>query len=174
MPPIVSVVGRSGAGKTTFLEQLIPVLKARGLRVATVKHDVHGFEMDREGKDTWRHARAGADAVLIGSPRRLALLEQTDHAWSLAELVALLGERVDLVLTEGFKQEAAPGSKIEVVRAAVSPTPLSAPGELLALVADLDLRHLGVPCFALDDAAGVAELVLAHTGLAPQPAPQGG
>lgn len=71
-PPSVSVVGKSGSGKTTLLEGLIRELKRRGYRVGTVKHDAHSFEIDRPGKDTWRHARAGSDHVVISSPQRLA------------------------------------------------------------------------------------------------------
>lgn len=69
MLPIVCIVGKSNVGKTTLLEGLITELKRRGHRVATVKHDVHGFEIDQPGKDSWRHAQAGSDAVVISSPK---------------------------------------------------------------------------------------------------------
>ena len=72
MIPIVSIVGKSGAGKTTLIEKMIPELKKRGYRVATIKHDVHGFDIDHEGKDSWRHKKAGAHATIISSPWKVA------------------------------------------------------------------------------------------------------
>jgi len=155
--PVISVVGKSGVGKTTFLEKLIPELKRRGLRVAVVKHDAHSFEIDHPGKDTWRHRQAGADVVLISSSTQLALIARQDHDASLDELVQMVAPRVDLVLTEGYKRGTAP--KIEVSRRAVSADLLCAPHELLAVVTDHPL-DISVPQFALDDAAGVAELLV--------------
>ncbi len=161
MPPIVSVVGRSDAGKTTFLEKLIPALKARGLRVAVVKHDSHGFEMDRPGKDTWRLRQAGADATMISSPRQMALIRTgLEREMSLDDLADLVGDSVDLVLTEGYKS--GDKRKIEVSRRAVADGELlCGPGELLAVVAD-GPRPVDVPQFALDDAEGVADLLVSY------------
>ncbi|MBW2556910.1 MAG: molybdopterin-guanine dinucleotide biosynthesis protein B, partial [Deltaproteobacteria bacterium] len=74
-PPVVSVVGNSGAGKTTFLEKMIPEMVGRGLKVGTIKHDVHGrFEMDKPGKDSWRHKHAGASTTVISSPYRIGIV----------------------------------------------------------------------------------------------------
>ena len=92
MIPVVSIVGKSDAGKTTLIEKLIPELVRRGYRVATVKHDVHGFDVDREGKDSWRHKQAGAHTVVISSPEKLALIRDVDHDADLAEL--RLGDEV--------------------------------------------------------------------------------
>ena len=110
MIPIISVVGKSGVGKTTFLEKLIAELKRRGYRVAAIKHDVHGFEIDRPGKDSWRLAQAGSDSVVIASPQRLALIKRLDGEMAPGEIAALLAE-VDIILTEGYKRGDAP--KIE-------------------------------------------------------------
>jgi molybdopterin-guanine dinucleotide biosynthesis protein B len=161
MTPIVSVVGRSDSGKTTFLEKLIPALKARGLRVAVVKHDSHGFEMDRPGKDTWRLRQAGADAVMISAPHQMALIRSgLDREETLDELAMLVSNQVDLVLTEGYKSGDKP--KIEVSRTVVSGGELlCSREELLAVVAD-GPRPVDVPQFDLEDAGGVADLLVSY------------
>jgi molybdopterin-guanine dinucleotide biosynthesis protein B len=153
--PIVSVVGKSGSGKTTFLEKLLPELKRRGYRVATVKHDTHGFDIDHPGKDTWRHAQAGADAVVISSPRRMALLQCLDGEMPLDEIAGYL-PGVDIIITEGYKRGDKP--KIEISRRARSTDLICDPEELIAVVAD-QAFPLNVPHFTLEDAAGVADLL---------------
>lgn len=154
MVPIVSIVGRSDSGKTTFLEKLIPELTRRGYRVATIKHDTHGFEVDREGKDSWRHARAGAQAVVISSPQKLALIKRVEADLTLDQIAPLIG-KVDLILTEGYKREDKP--KIEVYRRVAHPEPLcTRENRLIAMVTDDEVDVGEVPRFALDDAAGVA------------------
>ena len=157
MTPYVSIVGKSDAGKTTLIERLIRELKARGLRVGTVKHDVHGFEMDREGKDSWRHAQAGADSVVVSSPQGLALIKRVDQELKLTEVVEQFLGDVDLVLTEGYKREST--CRVEVHRAAHAPGLISAPEELLAVATDEPLA-LDVPQFDLDDAAGLADFLI--------------
>jgi molybdopterin-guanine dinucleotide biosynthesis protein B len=155
--PIVSVVGRSGVGRTTLIEKLIPELKQRGYRVATVKHHAHaGFEVDQPGKDTWRHAQAGSEQVVISAADRVAAIRYVDHPLTLDEIAADLIYDVDIILTEGFSQEDKP--KIEVVRAARSREPICLPQELLAVATDVALP-LGVPLFDLDDAAGLVDLI---------------
>lgn len=139
MPPIVSIVGLSGVGKTTLLERLIPELKRRSYRVATIKHDIHGFDLDKPGKDSWRFTQAGSDIMMLSSPEKLALIKKVDHDSTLPELVRLVGDSADIILTEGFKQREAP--KIEIHRKAVGKELLCSPDELVALVTDepLDL-----------------------------------
>ncbi len=154
--PIVSIVGRSKVGKTTLLEKLIPELKRRGYRVATVKHHSHpGFEIDQPGKDTWRHAQAGSDHVVIAAPDKVASIRRVSREPTLDEVAATIGD-VDIVLTEGYKRAGKP--QVEVVRAARSETPICELGNLVALVSDVALE-LGVPLFGLDDAAGLADLL---------------
>jgi molybdopterin-guanine dinucleotide biosynthesis protein MobB len=153
--PIISVVGKSGVGKTTFLEKLIAELKRRGHRVATVKHDVHGFEIDQPGKDSWRLAQAGSDSVVIASPQRLALIKHLDGEMPLGEIAALLTD-VDIILTEGYKRGDAP--KIEVARRERGGELLCTPDELVAIVSDQPF-DLDVPQFGLDDAAGIVDLL---------------
>ena len=104
---VVGFAGYSGAGKTTLIEQLIPALKARGLRVSVVKHAHHGFDIDHRGKDSWRHREAGAFEVVVASSRRLALVREyeAEQEPTVAMLVAELRHDVDWVLVEGFKHD---------------------------------------------------------------------
>ncbi len=115
MIPVISFVGRSDCGKTTYLEKLIRELKNRNYKVAILKHDVHGFEMDRPGKDTWRHAQAGADVVCISSPQKMAMIKKVDQELTLKEAVQYI-DGVDIIFTEGYKREAE--TRIEVFRSA--------------------------------------------------------
>ncbi|MGE0348630.1 molybdopterin-guanine dinucleotide biosynthesis protein B [Hydrogenophaga sp.] len=115
---VVGFAGFSGSGKTTLVEQLIPALQLRGLRVSVVKHAHHEFDIDHPGKDTWRHREAGAFEVLAASTRRLVIMrelrEQAAH--SVHDLLAELHPAVDWVLVEGFKESDLP--KVEVWREA--------------------------------------------------------
>jgi len=153
LPPLVGIVGRSNAGKTTLIEKLLPELIRLGLSVGTIKHDVHGFDIDVPGKDSWRHKRAGARRTVISSPAKLALIEDTDHDLSLDELLEFF-RGLDLVLAEGYKRENRP--KVEVYRPEAHPEPLCRLDKnLIALVSDIPLA-LNVPRFGLEDAAGLA------------------
>ena len=152
--PVISVVGKSNVGKTTFLEKLIPELVRRGYRVGTIKHDVHGFELDTPGKDTWRHAQAGSRAVTISGPNKVAVLLSVERELPLDEVAGLIEGQVDLILTEGYKREGK--LKIEVSRAERGTELLCTAEELLCLVTDGE-HSLPVPQLGLDDAAGVAD-----------------
>lgn len=158
-PPIVCFVGKSRSGKTTILERLIPELIGRGYRLGVVKHDVHGFDLDQPGKDTWRLRQAGAWRVAISAPREFALLGSVEEELPLAELVERYLGDVDLVLAEGYKRGTWP--KIEVCRAARSQALLCRPEEVLAVISDLALE---VPCprFGLDDVVAVADFLEQH------------
>jgi len=149
------MVGRSGVGKTTALERVIREIKQRGYRVGTVKHDTHGFEVDKPGKDSWRHGQAGSDAVVISGPRKMALIRQLDREMALDEIAELMGD-VDLVITEGYKSGDKP--KIEVTRQARGTELLCRPEELIGIMADYEV-DMPVPQFALDDAAGIVDLL---------------
>jgi molybdopterin-guanine dinucleotide biosynthesis protein B len=119
---VLGIVGWSGSGKTTLLTRLIPLLRAHGLTVSTVKHTHHGFDMDRPGKDTYRHREAGAHEVLVASGTRWALLhEMTGPEPELPALLARM-DPVDLVLVEGYKTH--PFPKLEVYRSAVGKPPI--------------------------------------------------
>ena len=153
--PVVSLVGKSGVGKTTVLERVIREIKRRGYRLGTVKHDTHGFEIDRPGKDSWRHARAGSDAVAISGPRKMALVRQLDEEMPLDDIIQKMGD-VDLVITEGYKRGGKP--KIEVTRQERGTELLCQPEELIGIMTDHPV-DMAVPQFALDDAGGVVDLL---------------
>ncbi len=164
-PPIVSIIGQSGVGKTTFLTKLVAELKSRHHRVAVIKHHGHaGVEIDRPGKDTWRHFQAGADTVVMATPDRIAIFGRLPHDLTPDETVSLLPVPVDLVLTEGYKRAGKPA--IEVVRAAQGPELVGEPSQLIALVTDLRFE-LDLPHFRLDDAAGVADFLERRFNLRP-------
>ena len=105
--PIISIVGKSNSGKTTLIEKIIPLLKDRGYRVGTIKHDVHGFEIDHEGKDTYRHFQAGTDTVLIASSKdkKLALIKKVNESLSLDELTETFFPDIDIIITENSFSE---------------------------------------------------------------------
>jgi len=159
--PMVSFVGHSGSGKTTFIEKLISLLTGNGIRVAVIKHDVHGFEMDKPGKDTWRHKQAGAVGTIISSLRQIGMVLDTDHDHQPFELAPLLGA-VDLIIVEGYKRGAQP--KIEVFRpdATGDAEPLCQDDPLLiALISDTAVA-MDLPVFGLDDTEAVAVFIKRH------------
>jgi molybdopterin-guanine dinucleotide biosynthesis protein B len=158
--PVVSIVGKGDSGKTTFLEKLIRELTARGFRVATVKHHVHDFDIDVPGKDSWRHAQAGAAVTLVSSPDKLGMVRRMDHEATLDELLEL-ARGVDILLTEGYRR--AGDTRIEVSRKERSSEMVCDPAELLALATDnTDLDVGDLPVFGLDDADGIADLIEAR------------
>jgi len=160
--PVVSIVAKSGTGKTTLLEKLIAEIKRRGYKVGAVKHDAHSFDIDREGKDSWRLTQAGADTMLITSPEKLAMVKRytEQEEPSLAETVATYCDDVDIVLTEGFKRSAMP--KIEVHRAERSERLLCRGEEhdpsLIAVASDSPLE-IDVPLFDINNAHGICDLI---------------
>ncbi|MFQ6051828.1 MAG: molybdopterin-guanine dinucleotide biosynthesis protein B [Candidatus Hydrothermarchaeota archaeon] len=108
-PPVVSIVGRSGSGKTFLIEKLIKEFKKRGYKVGTIKHHFHkDFEIDIEGKDSWKHAKAGSDAVVISSPSKFAMVKKVEKEASLDHIIDNFLLDMDIVLTEGFTKENKP------------------------------------------------------------------
>jgi molybdopterin-guanine dinucleotide biosynthesis protein B len=161
-PPITAIIGRSGAGKTTLIERLIPELKRRGWRVGTIKHHAHpGFEIDIPGKDTWRHAQAGSDHVVISAPDKIASIRTVPAELPIEQIAALMSD-VDIILTDGYRR--APVPRIEVVRAALSTEPIASPADLIAVAADFPLA-IGVPRLDLNDPAAIADFIETHSGL---------
>src|SRR6202035_1666103 len=148
--------------KTTLITKVIPVLVGRGLKVATVKHAHHEFDIDRPGKDSWLHREAGASEVVVASGRRWALVHElrNEPELSLADLLAKLSP-ADLVIIEGFKRHAHP--KLEVYRAAVG-KPLIYPDDdcIVALATDAPLKDVQVPVVMLDDIERVANVLQAE------------
>lgn len=157
---VVGLAGWSGAGKTTLLARLIPHLNARDVTVSTIKHAHHDFDVDQQGKDSWRHRQAGAREVLISSSRRFALMHELRGAGepSLRDLLARLGP-VDLVIVEGFKRTQ--HRKIEVYRAELAKPPLWPDDPGIFGVAALGAVKTGLPVVNLDDIDAVAMLLLA-------------
>jgi molybdopterin-guanine dinucleotide biosynthesis protein B len=161
----LALVGWSGSGKTTLLTALLPLFAARGLAVSTIKHAHHGFDMDRPGKDSFRHRAAGAREVLVASEHRWALLHETSgDDWTLDSLLARLAP-VDLVLVEGFKSGSC--AKLEVHRAALGKPPLW-PGsaDILAVASDAPLPGCDRPVLPLERPAAIAAWAIETLALA--------
>ena len=158
---VLGIVGWSGSGKTTLLVALLPLLRARGLTVSTIKHAHHGFDMDRPGKDTYRHREAGAHEVLVASGTRWALLhEVAGPEPTLPDLLTKL-DSVDIVLVEGFK--AHPYPKLEVYRPALGKPPIwpDAP-DVVAVATDQPIDCGARTTLPLNDTAAIARWVLHH------------
>ena len=156
----IGLAGWSGAGKTTLIRTLIPELVRRGLRVSTIKHAHHAFDVDTPGKDSYEHRKAGAHEVLVTSSQRFALMHDLRGAPepSLAEHLARLAP-VDLVIVEGFKRE--PFAKIEVYRAENDkPFLHTDDAAIVALASDLRAPPAHLPHASIDDVSAVADLLL--------------
>jgi len=161
--PLVAIVGRSESGKTLLVEQLIAEFKRRGYKIAALKHSHCGvIEVDQPGKDTWKFAQAGSDAVCISSPRKLALIKKSDHDLRIDEVLPIIGPEFDLVLVEGFKKSKLP--KIEVHRKELGNDLLCSPEEVSAIVTDGPLDtpladSSKVPILSWADTAAIADFI---------------
>jgi len=172
---IIGIAGWSGSGKTTLLVSVIPVLVRRGLKVATVKHAHHEFDIDQPGKDSWRHRKAGAGEVAIVSSRRWAIVHELDGEPEppLVDILAKLSP-ADLVIVEGFKRYVLP--KLEVFRADVG-KPLLHPDDdcIVAIATDAPLPQAQVPVLMLADIQRIADVLQAEAlprdQLGPPPPP---
>jgi molybdopterin-guanine dinucleotide biosynthesis protein len=156
-PALVAIVGKSDSGKTTLIEKLVPELVRFGLRVGTVKHDAHSFEIDHPGKDSWRHGQAGAHAYVVASRERLAYIARLDGELPLADIARRYFAGFDIVVAEGYKRTAP--HRVEIFRAGAGhDAPLCAPGEALALVTDAPLEH--THRFGLDEGRPLAQFLI--------------
>lgn len=160
-PPIICIVGKKKSGKTTFIEKLLPELRKLGISVGTVKHDAHSFEMDHEGKDSWRHRHAGSQTVVVASPTQVAMIKSVDKEPYLRDIVEEYFSDRKLVIAEGYFKSDYP--KIEVHRSEAHDHPLCETGNevdkrLIAMVTNIgvDTRQ---PCFGLDEAKQVAAFI---------------
>jgi molybdopterin-guanine dinucleotide biosynthesis protein B len=161
------LAGWSGSGKTTLIDNLLPELVARGIRVSTVKHAHHDFDVDQPGKDSWRHRQAGASEVLVASGRRWALMHELrgEAEPDLVELVRHMSP-VDLLIVEGFKRHPMP--KLEIVRPSLGKAPLWPDDPSVRALATAeplpqDWRdRLRMPIFDLSDAGPIADFILAN------------
>jgi len=157
MIPIVSVVGKSNSGKTTLIEKMISKLVERGYRVATIKHNFHGFDIDHEGKDSWRHKKAGARLTLLASPGKVAVMEDTGADLGIGELRDRYIHDVDIILTEGFKGN--PYPKIEVFRSVMKRELLSSEDDnLIAVASDVPV-DTDANRFDINDIEGIIDMV---------------
>ena len=155
---VIGFAGWSGAGKTTLVARLIPVLISRGLRVSTIKHAHHGFDVDYPGKDSHTHRMVGATETLVSSANRFALIHELrgEPEFTLRQLLGRLGP-ADMVLVEGFKRESHP--KIEVFRSANGRPPLHPEDEFIrAIASDCVFPGSSLPQVALDDIPAIADL----------------
>jgi molybdopterin-guanine dinucleotide biosynthesis adapter protein len=160
-PGVLGLVGWSGSGKTTLLVKLIPLLTARGLRIATLKHAHHAFDVDQPGKDSYEHRKAGAAEVIICSARRWVQMHELGDSPepSLAQLLRRLSP-CDLVLVEGFKSER--HSKLEILREATGKSALFPQDpHIVAVASDRGLPDAGIPVVDLNDTEAVGNLVTA-------------
>lgn len=159
------VTGWKNSGKTGLMERLVTEFIARGLTVSTVKHAHHSFDVDHEGRDSYRHRNAGASEVLLSSRHRWALMHEArgEEEATLDDLLAKLSP-VDLVLVEGFKRDRHP--KVEAHRAATG-QPLIAPGDesVRAIASDSGVVVNGRPTFDLDDTNAIADFIAVELGL---------
>jgi molybdopterin-guanine dinucleotide biosynthesis protein B len=162
---VMGIVGWSGSGKTSLLVQLLPLLKATGLRISTMKHAHHRFDVDKPGKDSFRHREAGASEVLVVTASRWVLMHESrgEPEPSIEALIERMTP-VDLLLIEGFKTHLHP--KLEIHRQSEG-KPLLHPEdpEIVAVATDVPLPGATVPQLDLNDTQAIADFILAHTGL---------
>ena len=137
MSKVINIVGSSSnVGKTYLLEGLIQELKARGYSIATIKHDVHGFDIDKKGKDTYKHREAGSETVIISSKNRLAMIKELQEETELNDIIKMVLDK-DIILVEGYKKSYL--RKIEVFRNGVSDRIITPKEKIIAIASDIKL-----------------------------------
>jgi molybdopterin-guanine dinucleotide biosynthesis protein B len=161
-PRVVSIVGHSGAGKTTLVEKLVREFTSRGLRIATIKHAHHKVELDTPGKDSYRYKEAGAVMSVLLTRDALQLVADAKEQREPEQLAQRFLGEADLVLAEGFSL--APGAKIEVLRRACDkPARCAIEDGLIAIVTDMDEVYPQLPHFGLEDVNGIVDFILRRT-----------
>jgi molybdopterin-guanine dinucleotide biosynthesis protein MobB len=154
--PVVTIIGKSKSGKTTLMEKLITELKERGYRVGTLKHHSHSaFEIDQPGKDSWRHARAGSEHVIIAAPDKIASYRLLKRELDFDQIIREFSD-LNLILVEGYKSAHQPS--IEVIREENGLELISDLGQLIAVAADVPFE-IDVPVLDLEDIDGLANLI---------------
>jgi molybdopterin-guanine dinucleotide biosynthesis protein B len=155
-PTLIFIVGFSDSGKTEVVVKLVETFITRGFRVGTIKHDIHGFEIDRPGKDSWKHKKAGASTTIISSPFQIGMVRDVNHDHDPAELVSLM-KNIDIVIVEGYKHHKYP--KIEVFRPEIGKTPAcKGDKDLIAVISDANLDW-GIPCFPPNNTDDLADFI---------------
>lgn len=155
MVQTIAVVGKSKSGKTTLIERLIPELKKRGYRVGSVKHAHHGFEIDKKGKDSYRHRAAGADVVVVASPDEIAMIRKVKT--DTLDNLEIFFSDMDLVLVEGYKRTGKPKIEVFDPRSHAEPLGLDKT-EMVAFVSDAAVE-VDVPRYRTDQIAELCDLI---------------
>lgn len=153
---VVSIIGKSNSGKTTLIERLIPELIKRGYKVATIKHDAHNFEVDKVGKDSWRHKMAGAKMTIVSSAKKMAIFTDAENDNTLEDICERYIRDVDIVLVEGYRMSKYP--KIEVVRLKDEGVLCKTSDNLLAIVSDQEFDS-SAPILKLDNILEIVDLI---------------
>jgi molybdopterin-guanine dinucleotide biosynthesis adapter protein len=165
---VIGVAGFKNSGKTTLVEKLVKDLTQRGYRISTVKHAHHSFDLDQEGRDSFRHRSAGATEVAVVSKQRFAIMHELreEAAPTLEEILAKISP-CDLVIVEGYKRDT--HAKIEVRNLALDHPPLAGDdATVIAIAATGDIENTQVPVFARDDVAGLTNFILKKMALVRQ------
>ena len=154
--PIVTFIGRSNSGKTTLLTKVIPCLKERGFRVASIKHSHHNVDIDKKGKDSWKHRDAGSETVILLSGKTMSCIREYEEEPAVEEVLRDYMHDADIVLAEGFKGSHLP--KIWVFRSENSSSMIKKDDSLIAVVSDHE-TDIGVPWFDINDVASVTDFI---------------
>ncbi|MBO3444748.1 molybdopterin-guanine dinucleotide biosynthesis protein B [Clostridium sp. CCUG 7971] len=157
MSKVINIIGSSSnVGKTFLIEGLIKELTKRNLKVATIKHDIHGFDIDKEGKDTYKHRKAGAQTVIISSKNRLAMINELEEEKKLDDIINMIDNK-DIILVEGYKKSNL--RKIEVFRDGISKEIISPKEKLIAIASDIDISFEEIPVIHKEDYKLLADLI---------------
>ena len=157
MAKVINIIGYgSNVGKTYIMEGLIKELKSRGLSSATIKHDIHGFDIDKEGKDTYKHRKAGSETVIISSKNRIAIIKELNKETELQEIIEMASDK-DIILVEGYKKSNL--RKIEVYRDGLSEKIITPKEKLIAIASDIDIHMDDVKVIPKEDFKALADLI---------------
>ena len=155
---VINVVAEcSGVGKTTLVEGIIKELKIRGYSIGTIKHDVHGFDIDKKGKDTYRHRKAGADTVIISSKNKMAMIKEVKEEMDLDSLISMLNDK-DFIIVEGYKKRNL--KKIEVFRRGISKNIITPKERLICIAADTDIETYEDYLIDINDYKNIVNVIL--------------
>ena len=157
MSKVINIVGySSNVGKTFLMESLIKELKNRGYSIATIKHDVHGFDIDKKGKDTYKHREAGSETVIISSKNRLAMIKELKEETELNDIIKMVLDK-DIILVEGYKNSNL--RKIEVFRSGVSNKIITPIEKIIAVASDIDIEDYNLTVVNKEDYKRLADLI---------------
>ena len=157
MAKVINIIGSgSNVGKTYVMEGIIKELKSRGLSIATITHDVHGFDIDKEGKDTYKHRKAGSETVIISSKNRLAMIKELNEETDLQHIIEMASDK-DIILVEGYKKSNL--RKIEVYRDGISEKIITPKEKLIAIASDTDIHMDDVKVIPKEDFKALADLI---------------